>query len=325
MRHRLAGEQSSIFVAVELDRALERSQFIGTRRQRSMPRSIDECPARGAVCEDVDELVRMQLAVDRHGNEARMPAREHRFDIRRAVPRGDGDSLARQQPRIAQRPGEDSDASGKLIIAMTNAFPDCNRRQLWKARSTPLQQSGQVVRRRPGHGRRLQSMRIDREAKCSAHRLQCASPPASKAIPMSTPKTMRYINAREPGPPEVLEVAQMAVPSPKPGEVLVEVAYAGVNRPDCVQRAGLYPPPPDASPVIGLEVSGRVVALGEGVTQRKIGDMICALTPGGGYAEYCTVPAVCCLPLPRGMYALEAASLPENYFTVWNNVFDRVH
>jgi len=136
---------------------------------------------------------------------------------------------------------------------------------------------------------------------------------------------MRYAKAREPGPPEVLEVAQMAVPSPKPGEVLVEVAYAGVNRPDCVQRAGLYPPPPDASPVIGLEVSGRVVALGEGVTQWKIGDMICALTPGGGYAEYCTVPAVCCLPLPRGMYALEAASLPENYFTVWNNVFDRVH
>src|SRR5215831_9387474 len=142
---------------------------------------------------------------------------------------------------------------------------------------------------------------------------------------MSTPKTMRYVNAREPGPPEVLEVAQMAVPSPKPGEVLVEVAYAGVNRPDCVQRAGLYPPPPDASPVIGLEVSGRVVALGDGVTQWKVGDVICALTPGGGYAEYCTVPAVCCLPLPRGMYALEAASLPENYFTVWNNVFDRVH
>jgi putative PIG3 family NAD(P)H quinone oxidoreductase len=136
---------------------------------------------------------------------------------------------------------------------------------------------------------------------------------------------MRYVHAREPGPPEVLEIAQMAVPSPKPGEVLVEVAYAGVNRPDCVQRAGLYPPPPDASPVIGLEVSGRVVALGEGVTQWKVGDMICALTPGGGYAEYCTVPAVCCLPLARGMYALEAASLPENYFTVWNNVFDRVH
>ena len=142
---------------------------------------------------------------------------------------------------------------------------------------------------------------------------------------MSTPKTMRYVNAREPGPPEVLEVARMAVPSPKPGEVLVEVAYAGVNRPDCVQRAGLYPPPSDASPVIGLEVSGRIVALGEGVTQWKVGDMVCALTPGGGYAEYCAAPALCCLPLPRGMYALEAASLPENYFTVWNNVFDRVH
>ncbi len=142
---------------------------------------------------------------------------------------------------------------------------------------------------------------------------------------MSVPGTMRYIAAREPGPPEVLALAETAAPAPKAGEVLIEVAYAGVNRPDCIQRAGLYPPPPDASPIIGLEVAGKVVALGEGVSTWHIGDSVCALTPGGGYAEYCTTPATCCLPWPRGLSAVEAASLPENYFTVWNNVFDRVH
>jgi putative PIG3 family NAD(P)H quinone oxidoreductase len=142
---------------------------------------------------------------------------------------------------------------------------------------------------------------------------------------MAIPKTMRYVAAREPGSPEVLTLAETVVPSPKPGEVLIEVAYAGVNRPDCIQRAGLYPPPPDASPIIGLEVAGRVVAVADGVSEWRVGDMACALTPGGGYAEYCTTPASCCLPFPRGMYALEAASLPENYFTVWNNVFDRAH
>ena len=142
---------------------------------------------------------------------------------------------------------------------------------------------------------------------------------------MSLPRTMRYVAAREPGPPDVLAIDETAVPSPKAGEVLIEVAYAGVNRPDCIQRAGLYPPPPDASPILGLEVAGRIAALGEGVKRWSIGDMVCALTPGGGYAEYCATPEVCCLPFPKGMYALEAASLPENYFTVWNNVFDRVN
>ena len=107
--------------------------------------------------------------------------------------------------------------------------------------------------------------------------------------------------------------------------MLIEVAYAGVNRPDCIQRAGNYPPPPDASPIIGLEVAGTVVALGDGVTEWRLGDQVCALTPGGGYAEYCAAPAECCLPYPEGLSALEAASLPENYFTVWNNLFDRVH
>jgi NADPH2:quinone reductase len=142
---------------------------------------------------------------------------------------------------------------------------------------------------------------------------------------MSLPTTMRYIAAREPGPPEVLELAESAVPSPKAGEVLIDVAYAGVNRPDCIQRAGLYPPPPDASPIIGLEVAGKIVAMDKDVSTWKVGDSVCALTPGGGYAEYCTAPATCCLPWPHGLSAVEAASLPENYFTVWNNVFDRVH
>jgi len=136
---------------------------------------------------------------------------------------------------------------------------------------------------------------------------------------------MRYITAREPGAPEVLELAETAVPSPKTGEVLIEVAYAGVNRPDCIQRAGHYPPPPDASSILGLEVAGKIVAMDKEVSTWKIGDSVCALTPGGGYAEYCTTPAACCLPWPRGLSAVEAASLPENYFTVWNNVFDRVH
>ena len=134
---------------------------------------------------------------------------------------------------------------------------------------------------------------------------------------------MRYVAAREPGPPEVLTVAETQLPIPKRGDVLIRVAYAGVNRPDCLQRAGGYPPPPDASPILGLEVSGTIVALGEGVDAWRVGDVVCALTPGGGYAEYCTAPAAYCLPLPRGLSLLEAASLPENYFTVWHNVFER--
>jgi putative PIG3 family NAD(P)H quinone oxidoreductase len=136
---------------------------------------------------------------------------------------------------------------------------------------------------------------------------------------------MQYVVAREPGPPEVLALAETATPAPKPEEVLIAVDYAGVNRPDCIQRAGHYPPPPDASPIIGLEVAGTVVALGEGVTECRLGDQVCALTPGGGYAEYCATPAAWCLPYPDRLSALEAASLPENYFTVWNNLFDRVH
>jgi putative PIG3 family NAD(P)H quinone oxidoreductase len=142
-------------------------------------------------------------------------------------------------------------------------------------------------------------------------------------IPATLPATMRYIAAREPGPPDVLTLAEGPVPMPKPGEVLVAVSHAGVNRPDCLQRAGAYPPPADASPIIGLEIAGTIVACGAGVTALAVGDRVCALTPGGGYAEYCTTPADYCLPIPEGLSGLEAASLPENYFTVWNNVFDR--
>ncbi len=137
------------------------------------------------------------------------------------------------------------------------------------------------------------------------------------------PTTMHYVAVREPGPPDVLAIAEGPLPLPKAGEVLIEVSHAGVNRPDCAQRAGKYPPPPDASPILGLEVAGVIAACGEGVTSWREGDAVCALTPGGGYAEYCTTPAAFCLPVPKGLSALEAASLPENFFTVWNNVFDR--
>jgi len=137
------------------------------------------------------------------------------------------------------------------------------------------------------------------------------------------PTTMHFVAAREPGPPDVLVLRDGPVPLPRSGEVLIRVSHAGVNRPDCLQRSGAYPPPPDASPIIGLEVAGTIVACGEGVTGWRPGDRACALTPGGGYAEYCITPAACCLPIPAGLTELEAASLPENYFTVWNNLIDR--
>ena len=140
---------------------------------------------------------------------------------------------------------------------------------------------------------------------------------------MPIPTTMRYIEVTQPGAPGVMHIADGPVPSPRRDEVLIEVAYAGVNRPDCAQRAGTYPPPPDASPVLGLEVAGRVAARGADVTSWNVGDDVCALTPGGGYAGYCTTPAAWCLPIPDGWSLEQAAGLPENYFTVWNNVFDR--
>lgn len=134
---------------------------------------------------------------------------------------------------------------------------------------------------------------------------------------------MRYIEHQPGGGPEVLHPAQTERPTPRAGEVLIQVAAAGVNRPDVAQRNGSYPPPADASPILGLEVAGTIVAVGPDVDRWQPGDQVCALTPGGGYAEYCVTPAVHCLPIPAGLSLVEAASLPENYFTVWTNVFDR--
>jgi NADPH2:quinone reductase len=134
-------------------------------------------------------------------------------------------------------------------------------------------------------------------------------------------ETMTYMAHGAGGGPEVLVPATGPVPQPKPDEVLIRVVVAGVNRPDVAQRKGEYPPPPGASPVIGLEVAGEVVAAGAEVTRWKPGDRVCALTNGGAYAEYCTAPAAQCLPWPKGYDALRAAALPETYFTVWANLF----
>ena len=134
---------------------------------------------------------------------------------------------------------------------------------------------------------------------------------------------MRVVEITKPGDPSVLKPAFRDIPEPKYGEVLIKIAYAGVNRPDALQRAGLYNPPPKASDIPGLEASGEVVQIGEGVSTLKEGDEVCALLPGGGYAEYAKTPAAHCLPVPKGMSLKEAACLPETYFTVWSNVFQR--
>src|SRR3954469_13886526 len=134
---------------------------------------------------------------------------------------------------------------------------------------------------------------------------------------------MIVIEIREPGEPDVLVPAERPVPAPASGEVLIRVAAAGVNRPDVFQRRGRYAPPPGASDIPGLEVSGVVEALGPGVTGLRIGDAVCALVSGGGYAEYCSAPAPQCLPVPRGMDLTHAAAVPETTFTVWTNVFER--
>lgn len=133
---------------------------------------------------------------------------------------------------------------------------------------------------------------------------------------------MRYVAVEGPGGPEVMEVVEGARPEAGAGEVLIRVRAAGVNRADLMQRAGKYPPPEDASPVLGLEVAGEIAAVGEGVTQWKAGDAVCSLTHGGGYAEYVVVPAGHCLPVPAGFRMEEAAALPEAAMTVWSNVFE---
>jgi putative PIG3 family NAD(P)H quinone oxidoreductase len=126
-----------------------------------------------------------------------------------------------------------------------------------------------------------------------------------------------------PGGPEVFRPEELPVPQPRGGEVLIRVAYAGVNRPDVIQRQGFYPPPPGASPIPGLEIAGEIVASGQGVGREMLGQKVCALVSGGGYAEYCLADARHCLPVPEGMSLAEAAALPETLFTVWHNVFER--
>lgn len=134
---------------------------------------------------------------------------------------------------------------------------------------------------------------------------------------------MKFIHLSAFGAADVLQLHNMPTPTPAAGEVLIQVAAAGVNRPDVLQRKGLYPPPPDASPVLGLEVAGEIVACGTGVTRWRKGDKVCALVNGGGYAEFAVAPAAQCLPIPASLSMLEAAALPETFFTVWHNLFQR--
>jgi NADPH2:quinone reductase len=137
------------------------------------------------------------------------------------------------------------------------------------------------------------------------------------------PARMKAIEIAQPGGPDVLKPGERPVPVPAQGDVLMKVAAAGVNRPDVEQRKGTYPPPPGASDIPGLEIAGTVAALGPGADGFKVGDAVCALVSGGGYAEYCTAPVPQCLPVPKGLGMAEAAALPETFFTVWQNVFDR--
>ena len=140
---------------------------------------------------------------------------------------------------------------------------------------------------------------------------------------MTLPSKMRAVEISAPGGPEVLRAVERPLPAPKASEILVKVAAAGVNRPDVLQRTGHYPVPPDASDLPGLEVAGEVVGLGSSAKKHKLGEQVCALVHGGGYAQYCVAPEAQALPVPKGLSLVEAASLPETFFTVWSNVYDR--
>ena len=139
----------------------------------------------------------------------------------------------------------------------------------------------------------------------------------------SVPETMTGIEITAAGGPEVLKPRAMATPRPGTGQILVQVAAAGVNRPDVAQRQGVYPPPPGHSPLPGLEIAGEVCALGAGVTRWRVGDRVCALVNGGGYAQYCLAEEPVALPVPAGLDMMQAAAVPETFFTVWNTVFER--
>ncbi|PZN94196.1 MAG: NAD(P)H-quinone oxidoreductase [Hyphomicrobiales bacterium] len=140
---------------------------------------------------------------------------------------------------------------------------------------------------------------------------------------MALPQTMKQVRFSGPGGPDVIEIETAPVPQPGAGQVLIAVAAAGINRPDCAQRAGSYPPPPGATPIPGLEVSGAIVAVGEGVPASRIGESVCALVISGGYAQYAVADEPLCLPVPKPLSLLEAGGLPETYFTVYDNVFTR--
>ena len=142
---------------------------------------------------------------------------------------------------------------------------------------------------------------------------------------MTNNNAMNCIEISEPGDPEVLKPSTRPVPQPAAGEVLIRVAAAGVNRPDCLQREGKYAPPPGTTDIPGLEVAGKVISVGDRVTEWNAGDQVSALVTGGGYAEYVTTPSPQCLPVPDGLDIVEAAALPETFFTVWTNVFERAH
>lgn len=136
---------------------------------------------------------------------------------------------------------------------------------------------------------------------------------------------MIAIEITEAGEPDVLKPTERPIPSPGDDEVLIKIAAAGINRPDVMQRRGQYPPPAGASDIPGVEIAGSIVALGNQVSNLSVGDKVCALVTGGGYAEYCTAPAPVCLPIPNGLTFIQAAALPETFFTVWSNVFDRAN
>jgi len=140
---------------------------------------------------------------------------------------------------------------------------------------------------------------------------------------VALPASMKAVEIREPGPPEALQITERPVPSVRAGEVLIRVAAAGVNRPDVMQRLGKYPPPPGVTDIPGLEVAGEIAAVGPGVSTRNVGEQVCALVAGGGYAQYVAAPAPQCLPIPAGLSAEQAAVLPETLFTVYLNVFER--
>ena len=139
------------------------------------------------------------------------------------------------------------------------------------------------------------------------------------------PTTMQAIDPERPGGPEILVTVERSVPSPAAGEVLIRVAAAGVNRPDVLQRKGGYAPPPGAPSIPGLEVAGEIVALGEGVGREQLGQPVCALIAGGGYAQYAVAPIGQCLPVPTALTMIEAAAMPETLFTVWTNLFERAY